>query len=406
MSNDLTTRREFGAKSGQQRHQLLLSDINQFLSFVERYPTEISINNHGAEEAIRAVFEALLQKCDFRMALEDFHKLLEDTSGELRADDTISWYHQLFPIISMLALILEGAIDLDYIEEFGGLETAIRTHLNHDTLEDTGVTREQFAQRLVDEIENYPEFSSQRQARERHNAEIVLNNVILMTKKAAVLGPDGHVLRDSQTYKIIRSPLFPNDRAYMHNMLTSIHASPIVWYFKLGDGTHNLWSLLGASGFDAQRRLKYCDQREDMFGARSGFTDRAAKKWTEMGEAIRRMDYLMGAVLYLNFGYLEFVDLAYSEERSKFNEGEEIYPLGFDRYLDVAMHWRLPRAFHPVHCWLDRVHYILHYHHDPDICRRTAAFLKFGVYPVLEPYKKHFPRIFPANDGQDTVLAV
>ncbi len=381
------------------KHSAMLFSIGKFLAFIEQHQTESSINNYSVSEAIRETFEDLLRSCDFQMAIVDFHRLLEDTSGETRADDTISWYHQLFPIIAMLSLVSEGVIDLDYIEQFGGLETGIRTHLNHDTLEDTGVTREQFRQRLIGEIENNHGFSSSRQNRERLCADFVFNNVTLMTKKVAVLAPDGHILRDPHTFKIVRNPLFRDDRNYMHNMLMSIHANPMVWFLKLGDGTHNLWGLLNASGFDAKRRLRYCNQREDMFGARNGFTDKAAKKWPEMGEALRRMDHLMGAVLYLNFGFLEYVDLAYPDDPSKYKEGDDIYSLGFDRYLDVAMHWRLPRAFHPVHCWLDRVHYIRDNDKDPDIRRRTDVFLERAVYPVLVPYKEHFPRIFPANDG-------
>ena len=40
---------------------------------------------------------------------------------------------------------------------------------------------------------------------------------------------------------------------------------------------------------------------------------------------------------------------------------------------------------------------------DPNIRRRAKIYLEESVYPVLEPYKEHFPSIFPINDDSNTL---
>jgi len=135
-----------------------------------------------------------------------------------------------------------------------------------------------------------------------------------------------------------------------------------------------------------------------MYGPRQGLTDLAKEKWPSFKPAIERFDAMMATLVYLNFGELEYVELAYPDDKNKFKEGGEIFPLGIGRFLDEALKVDVPRAFDPLHTWLDRIHHKAKYDEDPAVRKRATSFLNEAVYPVLEKHAEHFPRIFAANE--------
>ncbi len=379
------------------RERLIKKNIKSLLASLAQYKTGASINTLAAQRDIREKFWHFLEDCGFFMALSDFQDILKQTEGKSREDGTVPWYHQLTPILMVLSLIESGELDLSLLEEYGGLEVLIRTHLHHDTIEDTGIDAEVFSKQQQEKIKDV-----RQEFRELETAKtvIVVNNVSLMSKKTAILDEKG----DPQKHpdgRIVKKDLFENTRAYVKNMLFSVFASPVVWCLKLGDGIQNLSSMIGAAKFTVARRKKYCNEREDMFGARQGKTDIAIRKWPKFAKVIGKFDDLMGAVLYLNFGFLEYVDLAYPDDPDKYKEGQAIDVLGFDRYLANALSFKVPRAFSSFHETLDRMRHVSE--HDPDLAKRARAkaYLQEAVYPVLEPYKEHFPEIF----SEETILA-
>ena len=64
-------------------------------------------------------------------------KLLDEIGGPsaLREDGTISYFHQLGPIVNILALIECDELSLKQLKPYGGIEGMMRGHLRHDSVE-------------------------------------------------------------------------------------------------------------------------------------------------------------------------------------------------------------------------------------------------------------------------------
>ena len=312
--------------------------------------------------------------------------MIKEKSGDnrLRDDKTISWYHELTPILYFLDLVRQGDIKLCDLEEYGGLGTAIRTHLRHDSVEDSGISFDQLhtsmligIQRLEDT--SVPNFDA---SLITQKTDIVVDNIRLMTRKVAILDNDGKPVYENG--KLKKRNLFNSTASYIENMISAETANPVVYALKLGDGIHNL-RFIGSEKFTAERRHKYCMEREDMYGARRGFTDLAQHKWPEFAPAIAKLDSLMGALLYTNIGYLEYVDFHYPDKHKK---GDRMIPIGLGRYLDKALSFNVPRAFSIFHTNLDRT--IAEAKTNLD----TEKFLRNALGPTLISHKEHFPEFF------------
>lgn len=379
----------------------IIANIRLLMKSLSVYKTEEQVNTSEAEQDVKNKFNMFLIGCGFHMAETDFGELLDELSNKSRDDGTIPWYHQLTPILMFLSLIVEGKIKLEDLEKYGGLETAIRTHLRHDSIEDFGRSFEKFrdtslkkvkkkSERLSNEQPNI--FNSERKKIEELRTELLVTNLRLMTKKIAILDKFGKP-QYHEDGRMVKRSLFRNISDYIHNMLESPHANPVVWIFKIGDGIHNLFSMLGAEKFTPARRLRYANDRENMYGGRDATSDEAMKKWPKFAPAIKAFDAMLGVVLYTNFKYLEYVDIAYDDGR--FKEGDTLRKVGIGRYLEGgALNFKIPRAFNPMHMLFDRIKKIAEQDPDPEIKWRASAFLTESLYPALIPFKEYFPCIF------------
>ncbi len=185
------------------RHRTISAHIDAFLKSLSHFKTEDDINTHNAEKFIKRKFINFLDACEYRMAKTDFEELLTELSGKNRRrdDGTISWYHQLSPIINILSMIQSGIIKLSDLDTQGGLEILMRTHLRHDTFEDFGVTFEQFAQRQAELIKKNARYLKDFSLRktflisEGTRANRLLSNLKLMTKAVAETDEDGQVIK-------------------------------------------------------------------------------------------------------------------------------------------------------------------------------------------------------------------
>lgn len=394
--------RAAGASGAAHEYARIQGHTRELLQTLSMFKTEDDINMPQTENFIRETFNRFLNDCGFYMAAVDFDEVLKELSGDnyLRNDGTIAWYHQLSPILLFLSLTIapkeKGGIDPVSLETTGGIETVLRTHLRHDSIEDSGISFDEFDQMqrglIARNSKNLPKnqsgfFSKTRLERELVNAGILLNNLKLMTRKMTERDSSSGKVQYHADGRIVKKDLFASISDYVHNMVKSDNASPTVFMLKQGDGIHNLCGLIGADKFTPERRIKYCNEREDMYGARDGITDKAIKRWPAFAGAIQKFDDLMGFVLYLNFNYLEYADMAYPH---KFKAGQTIHESGVERYLPGAIFANVPRAFNPAYILLDRMH--KQAEHNP----HARRFLEQSVYPVLAEYKEHFPDIFPA----------
>ncbi len=404
----------FGVRGSYHEDEKLktLANIELFLQSLSHFKTEDEINTPEAESYIKEKFEYFLLGCGFHMAESDFAELLEEVAGKPREDGTVGWYHQLSPVIKIFSLIHDKTLTLDMFEKYGGLETAVRTALRHDSLEDFGKSFEQFKREQKEKIDKrckdlaYRQpgiFDEARRAKEHQNLNLLMQNLRLITKKTAVLGPDGKPQHPEGGGMVKQwCEGLRNDRDYMLRMLQDPCANPVVWLIKLCDGTNNLASMLGAKKFTADRRKEYANQRLDMLGALEDMNARAKEKWPDFAAAIDKFDNDIGMVLYINFGFLRFVDLTDHE----FKEGDQVTPTGLPRYAGGALSLNVPRAFHSTHTLIDRVQKIQNGnmkitsdHPKADIQRRTGVFLENCIKPSLESHKQNFPGLFPATNG-------
>ncbi len=380
------------------------ANIEILRAALDEYDTKKSVNTPEAEADIKDKFSQFLIGCEFYMAKMDFDELLEESAAKPRDDGSIGWYHQMAPVLIFLSMIKDKTISLESLEQYGGLETALRTALRHDSIEDFGKDFDQFEKEQKQNILKkftelqalgLPGFDDGRLQKEYDNLDILMQNLRLMTKKVAILDADGNP-QYRPDGRMIRKDLFPNTRAYIHNMVNSVYASPVVWIIKVCDGIHNLSSMIGAPKFTAPRRLQYANQREDMYGSRQGLPEIAMQKWPEFAEGIKRVDHLMGSVLYTNFGYLEYVDQekAYPDNSDKHKEGDEVHTLGIGKYLSGTLKVDVPRGLNPFYNLLDTIQAQTSGEEDINIRVKTIKFWEHSIKPALRPYALYFPRYF------------
>jgi|GEM_PF-3229976 len=389
----------------------VLANIGLLIDGLKKYETKASVNTPDAEIDIQKKFREFLIGCEFHMALSDFDDLLNESEKKPRDDGTTAWHHQLSQTLMFLSLVKDKTITLDMLEEYGGLETAVRTCLRHDSIEDFGKSFEQFENEQKQKIEEkytslfkrgIKDIDQRWLETEYKNLSILMSNLKLMTKKIAVLDDQGNP-QYRPDGRLIKKDLFSDIKAYIHNMLDNKDASPVVWILKTFDGTHNLSTMLGAPKFTSPRRLKYCNEREDMYGGRDSLPERAMDKWSSFRAAIRRADHIMGSVLYGNFGYLNYVDQknAYPDDETKHRDGKPIYISGIVKYLSGALSFDIPRGLNPLHTFLDTIKDISVHHEAPLTQQRAELFWNQSITPALKEHLDHFKIILnsPQNSA-------
>ncbi|HEU4838326.1 MAG TPA: hypothetical protein VFS88_02825 [Micavibrio sp.] len=344
------------------------------------------------EPQFRQAFKKFLRDCDFHLAEKNFDALLFEKSGKHfhRSDRTVSWYHEVLPIIWDLSTVLKGAsaqgVDIVEYIPYGGLEADIVSHLRHDSVEDF-ITMETLAAQqyqMLDEmiaqdcsayIENGPKMVEQ-----------VLINVRLMTQRPQNDANGGIAMKNGKALK-------EDVIEYTHRMVDDPHANPIVFKKKQLDVLHNFATMLGAEKFTPERRAKRCNERENMYGARFGFTEIAIAKWKPFSRVIQIFDSNMGELLYKNFRYLENVDEFYLNSEDAFRRKAYDYPVS-SRFLTRALTLNVPEIIHPLHMFLKRMAKSADPVADPEKYARLQSFMEKVIKPSLERHRDHFPYIF------------
>jgi hypothetical protein len=328
-------------------------------------------------DALRNTFFLFLESNQFYLAQKNFEALLKEKSGKkfYRNDGTISWYHEFVPILMVLSLIQkgkkDGGLDLDDFEPYGGLEVAICTHLRHDSVEDHTKleTIDRQMRHMIQEIKSEkPDYDEVLALKKLSQ---IKTNIDLMSQKTKYD-------KDTNTWHK------ENIHTYTDRMVTSSDANPVVYLLKLCDGIHNLATLHGSPKFnDKARLLRYCDEREDMYGPRYGFTGIACRKWPRFRRALETLDSMMGTILYPHFRYLESVDLHYKVPSDS--------PVGIDRYLRRALSLHMPEAFNPIHIMMKRLISSVDPKNDPEKHMRLQRFVERVLRPSLQGFEKEFP---------------
>jgi hypothetical protein len=330
------------------------------------------------EPEIRATFTKFLTDLNMPLALKNFEALLQEKSGKkfLRNDGTINWYHELIPLIEMMELARRGrkngGFDLKDLEPYGGLEVLLCTHLRHDSVEDFIKTNLDMVAQQMTFVNEICEGKSAAFTENMHaKALFTMVNIDLMSQKVTEL-PDGTKVKEDV-------------REYISRLVNSKEANPIVFMCKQADINHNFATLF-APKFTADRRLKRCNEREDMYGPRYGFADLAFRKWPEFAVGMNALDSMMGFMLYPHFRYLESVDLFYKDSSE--------FPVGIERYLRRVMNVHLPAVINPACIFLKRMMSSIDPDAEPEKFERLRHFLQKVIMPPLEPYKERFPFLF------------
>lgn len=371
-------------------------NIALLLNNLSIYQTENDTRTAEAQSRIRDSFEIFLRAQGYLQAEEDFAQLLEEKSGkrQFRKDGiTPAFYHELEPILEILDLVRQDYITLDVLEEYGGLEVAICTHLRHDSIEDFAITFEDFAKSRSSHIDSLANMVGHQPSvfepgyaqKQRDMSNRIVENIRLMTRKVAEKNPDGSIKTDSSG-KIVKRALFSSTTDYMQKMLNAKDtANPVPYLLKLGDGRNNLSSLLNVPGITPEARKKYCDERHEMYGPLQGMNEKAQRKWPEVAEAISILDTGMGIVMYMNYGVLHHVD------QFKGNHDDTIPEMGLERYFEHAFKLTgLPRAFNSIYRQIDRME--LRAQTEP----RMRKFLGEAVYPCLGEHRNYKPENWAA----------
>ncbi len=405
-------------------------NIRELFNQLSAYEEEHMANTPEAAENVKNAFREFLIKCDYKLALKNFDALLAEKSGDkaFRDDGTVNWYHELVPLLMIMDLAKRGkkngGFNLKDLEEWGGLEVAIISHLRHDSAEDF-ITKEDLLQQMKSMIAEIK--------REEPNADIAkyqrqmllsMDNIELMTQKRLFNSDGSPKLRaDGKQDK-------EDIVDFSHRMLKN----PIVIMLKMADLIHNGATLLRdevngplaraqklakasldetnlqsinldtatadsmpistklASKFSPQKILERCNRMEDIYGRRFGIAIKAMKRWESFGAAIKTLDHTMGAVLYPHFRYLANVDLFHKKPYYK-------YPVDLDEYMDNATKWSLKGAWNILHVSFKRMANSVDPTMEPEKFERLSMHMRHVILPALEPWKGHFGYLFNANDN-------
>ena len=374
---------------------VVLSAMSDFLQKLHTYKTEEQANK--SEAAIRVAFEEFLEKGDFLGTRMELDKLLEEIGGPkaLREDGTISYFHQLGPIVNILALVECGELSLQQLEPYGGIEGMMRGHLRHDSVENYMPYQWYEAQQneivsAVTELRSNPARAQYEQCVANGAKKIVAS----LTKKEPMVKDGKLVYEDG---KLVKIPLFATTEDYMHAMIPD----GLAYALKLGDGGPNIATMLGADKFTPQKRLEYALDRWTMFGAEMGFSDKAMEASPELADTIEFFDKSMGAVLYMAVGYARYVDQLSIAGQPVYDGQSRIYESGIgSRYIFGVAHISVPPAFDII---VTKTSRIQKHANDPSVDPaerlRAQNFLNYAIYPALRPYAEYYPTLqIPAND--------
>lgn len=381
---DMQVGDSFGKAAGGEKATPFALAFDRLSKNIDRYTRKKNIDE--AEPEIRQEFFNFLYSQNYYLAAKNFEKLLEEKSGDkfLRNDGTTNWHHEFVPLMAFMYLTRighkEGGLDLADLEEYGGLETAIITHLRHDSIEDQAIYRadpEAFRMELLTSLlavkEEHPDYDEDKG---KAIIEQAFVNISLMSQQR-VAGPDGTTIKEPA-------------RAYTKRMVASEEANPIVFMLKQADGVHN-FATMWAPKFTPEKRLQRCNDREDMYGPRNGYTDVAIQKWPKFQKGIKVLDSMMGTMLYTHFRYLESVDLHYKEP--------DDFPIGISRYLTKTMRMGLHEPVNMVHIFVKNLMTSVDPAEDPEKYGRLQTFLQDNFRPAFPA--KHagkFPYLFADAD--------
>jgi hypothetical protein len=389
------------------------ANIDLLMKGLMKYETKASVNTSEAIEDIQKKFTEFLIGCEFHMTMNDFAELLHESSQKPRDDGTAAWHHQFSQLMLFLDKVKRGVILLDQLEEYGGIEVAIRTIMRHDSLEDFNFHPTHFKKSQTEKIERtYDHLMAQGIIKEDDNwrkteyqrLDTLMDNLMLMSKKIIALNNDGHPILNQDIGKFEKEQLFETDVDYIANMLEHETVSPLVFMYKAHDGCHNLGNMLMAPKFTPMKRKSYSNGREDMYGGRHAFPERAQRQWFDFEDPLKESDDLMGAILFINFGYLAMVDQDEAYPKNpKFKDGQKIHPSGVLKYIPgapaqsgpKALAYSGPKAFSPLHNLLDDIQIISERTDaDPVKAERARLFLEHAIKPVLRPHAHHFKTLF------------
>lgn len=364
-------------------------------------------NLDEVEQQIKSAFRGFLHDMDYPLASKNFDALLKEKSGGkfYRNDGSVNWLHEFIPIFIFMKLARlgkeNGGYDFDALGPHGGMETSIATHLRHDSVEDV-ITQK----KLVNELKRQTdEIFVTHQNKEAHVLEgqsyQMLVNCHFMTQKMVRVKPvdednpnirvyeelhDGELIKVDEQSKIY--PRRDGEYAkqdvvlYTGDMVYHPDSTPVIFILKQLDSSHNLPTML-SSKFDADRRLKRCNEREDMYGSRNGFPEAAARRWPEFAPAIKTMDAHLGFFIYHHFGILQNVDRIHKNPYSM--------PNGFSKYLDDMFRLELPFLVDIRQMMVANTLKFAAPEKDPVMHERMEKYLERRFIPALLDYKDRFP---------------
>lgn len=375
-------------------------NVRDFLQTLHIYQNENQVNTDEAEQTIRVSFESFLKQSDFHMAMYDFGSMIDYANQVGRSDGTKPWYHQFTNMVCFLSLVAEEKITFEMLEPYGGLETAIRSILHHDTFEDIPISKPNFLQNRYHHIQylyDAGEINQDKKNQEYSNAKYFWNNLMILTKKDIVFDESGQpIKKENGKYKT--DDIYERDEDYSHNLIESKQANPVAFLIKIFDMSHNGGTAIGAPKFVAQKRENYFNHQENMFGKREGITAEAIKKWPEFAQAIKAADNHMGAILYTNFGYIKYVDQL---DPTRYRDGQKIRKLGISDYLSEGKMLDLPPAFDPLHLCIGRIASNRMYVNDAEnrekMHVRSHRYLEESVYPLLQEYDLSNYCVYPLD---------
>ncbi|PZO85427.1 MAG: hypothetical protein DI626_07415 [Micavibrio aeruginosavorus] len=363
----------------------MLRDVKFITMGLDDHANPTALNSR--EAALQTCFKNFLQKMNMPLAIKNFDALLEEKSGKdfLRGDGTINWLHEFIPLVMVMSLLKQGynkgGFDLAELEPYGGLECMIISHLRHDSIEDFMSDKDDM---MKEQMKFVGAIKAADPSYDTEKAEqIALQSIInidLMTQKKE-LQSDGSYEKEDVVL-------------YTYRMVSSEQANPIVFMLKQADVIHNFATLFGARKFSAERRLKRCNEREDMYGPRYDFTDAAKEKWKPFRRAISSLDGMMGVMLYPHFRYLQNVDLHYKKSYD--------IPVGIPRYIHGALNFKLPEIINPLHIFMKRLSQSVKPSEDAEKYGRLQNFMSEVMLPHLKNHSDRFSYLFK-NEGQKPV---
>ncbi len=377
------------------------TDIAKYEAFLKSlaFIKSEEIANHPETEAkLRKDFRAFLIDCNMPLAAKNFDALLKEKSGDnaRRNDGTVGWYHEFIPITMMLNLAVlgkkRGGFDIKDLDEHGGMETVLVTHLRHDSLED-----HISAAAMKSEQEKYrDEIKAENPAYDLDKANTVighsLNNIDLMSQRRLFHEDGSKVIVNGKHAK-------EDVRTYTRRMVWHENASPIPYMCKQSDIVINAATMLGAEKFDdPEKRLHKFNSYEDMYGRRYGYTGAARDKWPAFSTAINTLDGSMGFSIYPHFRRLE-IDGVYPDKVPN-DDPVEIGPY-MSRVVKLNL---LPEGMNPNHILMkrmkdeaERAFSVTDPLQQPARAERLKNFIPCVIVPALKPYGHKFPYLSQAE---------